>query len=309
MEAAPLPDQEASTVAQAVIDFFVSRFGVPLIIHSDQGRQFESRLFKGMCKTLGMTKTRTTTYHPQSNGMVERFNRTLGQMLHASASRQPTTWDLNLQLVLMAYRSTAHESTGYSPNTMMLGREVALPTHLTLGASPRVSKRPVTWVAALEEELATIHEDARELSGKELLRQKKKYNVLSFHREYSVGEKVFLHTAVRKSGESSKLRDRWLGPFTVKVVLSDVTYCIEDQNRNGQVVHHDRLKPFEPRESDDTSSESEDSEEGPDSRPCLYPCINQPSDPDPEITHPAPYVTERGRTTRQPTRYSDYVLQ
>ena len=78
-----MPNMEASTVATIPIEQVVSRFGVPYIIHSDQGRQFESKVFAEMCKLLQITKTRTTAYHPKSDGMVERFNKTLVTMLSA----------------------------------------------------------------------------------------------------------------------------------------------------------------------------------------------------------------------------------
>ena len=77
MEAYPIPDQQAETVARKLVNEFISRFGVPLEIHSDQGRNFESELFQHVCSELGITKTRTTPYRPSSNGLVERFNRIL----------------------------------------------------------------------------------------------------------------------------------------------------------------------------------------------------------------------------------------
>jgi len=81
VEAYPLPNQEAPTVAEVLVKEYVCRFGVPLLLHSDQGRNFESAVFQGMCQLLGIQKTRTTPYHPQSDGMVERFNRTLEAQL------------------------------------------------------------------------------------------------------------------------------------------------------------------------------------------------------------------------------------
>ena len=77
VEAYPLPNQEAVTVAEALVKNFVCQFGVPLIIHSFQERNFESLVFPEMCRLLGIHKTRTTPLHPQSDGMVERFNRTI----------------------------------------------------------------------------------------------------------------------------------------------------------------------------------------------------------------------------------------
>jgi transposase InsO family protein len=74
VEGYALPNQEAVTVADVLVKEFVCRFGVPLFIHSDQGRNFESAVFGEMCRLLGINKTRTTPLHPQSDGMVERFN-------------------------------------------------------------------------------------------------------------------------------------------------------------------------------------------------------------------------------------------
>lgn len=76
-EAVPLPDQEAITVANALIESVITKFGVPRELHSDQGSNFESNVFKEMCKLLGIQKTRTSPYRPQSDGMVERANQTI----------------------------------------------------------------------------------------------------------------------------------------------------------------------------------------------------------------------------------------
>ena len=80
-ESYPMPNQEAETVANVVVREFISRFGVPRQLHSDQGRNFESKLFQEMCRIMEIDKTRTTPLRPQSDGMVKRFNRTLEAML------------------------------------------------------------------------------------------------------------------------------------------------------------------------------------------------------------------------------------
>ena len=95
-EAFPMPDQESSTVADFLVKEVISPFGVPLLIHSDQGRNFESALFSEICHMLGMKKTRTTPYHPQSDGMVERFNRTLPDQLAKFADYHQTDWDQHI---------------------------------------------------------------------------------------------------------------------------------------------------------------------------------------------------------------------
>ena len=77
MEAYPIPDQQAETVASKLVEEFVCRFGVPTELHSDQGRNFESAVFQEMCNILDIRKIRTTAYNPKSDGLVERYNRTI----------------------------------------------------------------------------------------------------------------------------------------------------------------------------------------------------------------------------------------
>ncbi|PIK62720.1 hypothetical protein BSL78_00299 [Apostichopus japonicus] len=140
-EAYPVPNQEAATVASVVAEQFVARFGVPQIIHTDQGSNFECNLFKELCKLLGIEKTRTTAYRPQSDGLVERFNRTLEQMLSVYVNESQKDWDVHVPLVLMAIHSSPQETTGYSPNLLMLGRETKLPLELMIG-------QPISTVVA-----------------------------------------------------------------------------------------------------------------------------------------------------------------
>ena len=80
-ESFPLPNLEATTVARVLVNEYICRFGVPEQLHTDQGRNFESKLIQEICKLLEIHKTRSSPYHPQSDGLVERFNRTLEAML------------------------------------------------------------------------------------------------------------------------------------------------------------------------------------------------------------------------------------
>ncbi|GFX76989.1 hypothetical protein TNCV_2079561 [Trichonephila clavipes] len=126
-EVYPIPDQEAPTVAEAVVQHWISRYGVPLQLHSDQGRNFVSAVLKGVCELLGIDKTKTTPLHPQSDGMVERFNRTILNNLSLMVSKNQQDWDQKVPLFLLAYRSAVHETTGYSPSQMLFGRNLRLP--------------------------------------------------------------------------------------------------------------------------------------------------------------------------------------
>jgi len=107
-----------------------SRFGLPRQLHSDQGSNFESKLEAGLCLITGINKTRTTPFHPRSDGQTERANRTILQMLRASIDKQPEFWPDRWPALITAYRMTPHSVPGISPNMAMLGREVLLPVSL-----------------------------------------------------------------------------------------------------------------------------------------------------------------------------------
>ena len=104
-EACPLPDKTALAVADAFFQHIVCRFGMPSVIHSDQGREFENKVIPELCLLCGAHKTCTTPYHPESDGLVERFNRTLPMMLAMFAGENRDDWDDLLPAVMMAYRS------------------------------------------------------------------------------------------------------------------------------------------------------------------------------------------------------------
>ena len=99
------------------------RFFTPEQIHSDQGRQFEGQLITEVCKLLNINKTRTTPYHPQCDGLVERFNRPLLNMLATCAKDHPFEWEDYIHKVCMTYNSSKQSSIGYKPFYFMFGRQ------------------------------------------------------------------------------------------------------------------------------------------------------------------------------------------
>lgn len=142
LEAVAVPDQEAPIVCEVLIKGMFSHFGVPTELHSDRGRNFEAQLFMEMCKHLRIHKTRTTPLHPQSDGLVERFNRTLGAQLAVVVAKDQKDWDLQLPLFLMACRSATQETTGWTPALLMFGRELQTPPTLAYGRPPDTPQVP-----------------------------------------------------------------------------------------------------------------------------------------------------------------------
>jgi transposase InsO family protein len=131
-----IPDQTSLTVADKLVTEVICRYGSPKQIHSDMGRQFESGLFTEVCRLLGVHKSRTTPYRPQSDGLVERWNRTLKQTLTILCSENEADWDNYLCYIALAYRSTEHSSTKFTPYMLMFGQEISCPVDLMYGSPP-----------------------------------------------------------------------------------------------------------------------------------------------------------------------------
>ena len=243
-EAFPLPNQEAKTVAEKLVNEVISRYGAPERIHTDQGRNFEAQLFKEMCTLFSIEKTRMTPYHPQSDGMVERMNRTLQDMLAKYVSDHQCDWDVHLPMVMMAYRSSVHSSTQYTPYYLLFGHEVRLPVDVMYGREPHQPEAASEYVRNLRSTLDEAHERAREHLRTAQRRQKDYYDRRVAGQEIKVGDRVYLHVPAMKTGRTKKLHSPWQGPHLVVKKISDVTFRIEDvQNRRKRrVVHFNRLK-------------------------------------------------------------------
>ncbi|CAG2250324.1 unnamed protein product [Mytilus edulis] len=247
-EAIPIPDTEAVTVAKKFVERIVTIFGVPLSIHSDQGSNFESNVFKEMCIILGIHKTRTTPFRPKSDGMVEKSNSTIETMLSAFVSKHQRDWDEYIYLLMLAYRSSEHESLGTSPCSMLFGREVNLPVDLILGR-PETEKSPLylktVYAYELSQKLEVIHKFARNKLKLSSDRMKRNYDVGTKMQTFDAGDPVWLHNPRRVKGLCPKLQNNWEGPYIVVNKLNDVIYRIQKGPKmKPKVVHQDRLKPY-----------------------------------------------------------------
>ncbi|KAK9872576.1 hypothetical protein WA026_018708 [Henosepilachna vigintioctopunctata] len=172
-----LSNQETQTIARTLVDQFISRYGVPLELHSDQGRNFESYVFKKVMEILNIRKTRTTPLHPQSDGMVERFNRTMEQYLSKVVADHQKDWDKHLPVLLMAYRESVHDTIGHTPAKVLFGRELRLPCDLLVGSPEEVRLEVGTYADERRLHLNQIHELVRDKIEASTDRMKTRYDL------------------------------------------------------------------------------------------------------------------------------------
>ena len=243
-EAFALPNHQAETVAEKFVAEFVCRWGMPISIHTDQGREFESKLFKGICDLMGGHKTKTCPYHPQSDGMVERFNRTCITMLSAFVTDHKQDWDLHLPFIMAAYRSSIHESTGFTPMKMMTGQEMNLPIDLMMKEArppPDMGlQTPGQYVTWMRSALQEAYDSAREVLGRAATRQKRAYDQKAVDKKFPRGSWVLRYYP---PVAQHKLHRPWTRPYLV--VDSAQGWTIGIQRTAGGVVrwvHIDDLK-------------------------------------------------------------------
>ena len=189
-EACPLPNKTALAMADAFFQLIVCRFGMPVVIHSDQGREFENNLMQELCLLGGAHKTRATPYHPASDGLVERFNRTLLMMLAMFAGEHCDDWDDLLPAVVMAYRCSVHESTGFSQYRLMFGEDLTLPMDMGLPRRTHdvpdpINNRYALWV---RDALEVAYDQVLRHAGQAVRRQKRLYDKRAVKRVFAVGD-------------------------------------------------------------------------------------------------------------------------
>ena len=242
LEAYPLPNQEASTIARVIATNFVSRHGSPYFIHSDQGPNFESNLFAQVCDLLDIKKTRTTPFHPQSDGQSERMIKTLTTMIAQSCQDQQD-WDVYLDLLVGAYRATPHATTGFSPNFLVYGRELSMPVDIMIGPSPDGAIRCDEHVTKIKERLEYAYELCRKHLKRGAERQARLYSPKVHGNKFNIGDKVWMMEKRRKKGVSPKLQPKWRGPCLVTKVHGSVVVEVQLSAKKSSVLHTDLLKP------------------------------------------------------------------
>lgn len=245
-EAYPVKVHTAPVLARLLVNNFFSRFGTPKRILTDQGPEFESQLFHELCASFGIDKVRCSPYKPSTNGCVERFHRTLNSMLGKVISQNQRDWDEKLQHVMAAYRAAKHESTGFSPNRLIFGRENAAPLDLVLGetfADQEHYHSYDDYVAEIQDRIRKAHILARQCLSSAAERRKNEYDVRVKSSNFVAGQWVWYLYPRRRVNENPKWNRHYQGPFLITAVIPPSDYVIQRTRRSvPQVVHGDKLK-------------------------------------------------------------------
>jgi transposase InsO family protein len=244
-EAIPLSNVSAETVARAFIVNIVTRHGVPNALLTDCGTNFTSKLFKDVCKYLGIQKLQTTPYRPECNGTIERMHRSLKDMLSHYVTDLQDNWDDMLPYVMMAYRSTMHSSTQQTPFYLLHGREMQLPFDDII--TPRRVRYDLddNYASELAQRLHVVFTNVQDQLKLAAERQERQQHPKSSSVKIKVGDTVFLHNKSVKPGLTKAFRKPWVGPYKVLEQLGPVNFKICKVNGKKVInVHSNRLKLY-----------------------------------------------------------------
>ena len=245
-EAFPLPNKEAKTVARVLMEQVFCRHGSPLCLLSDRGLEVDGNVMSEICRLLDIDKMHSTSYHPQTQTACERFHRTLNGMMGKVVSEHQKDWDLWLPYIMAAYRSTQHESTNFTPNFLVLGRETRAGIDLLYGPSENTS--PVSSDDFVDEVITRRREAyhlVREQLGKVAEKGKRYYDLRVRPQRYHVGDKVYFYNPRRYQGKQDKWLRKRSGPFTVVKLLGPVNVVIQKSSRTRPIITHvEKLSPY-----------------------------------------------------------------
>ena len=232
----PMVNQKAPTVAEHFVNEVISKYGAPENVLTDQGTNFLSLLIKNICELFKINQLRTTSYHPQTDGLVERFNRTLCDMLACYVNEEPEKWDKFLPFVTLAYNTTEQATLKQTPFYLFYGREATLPNEYVVSRRYQMTENhnemyKQKWQLALEFARTNLEKAQR--------KQKENYDVNSKLTEYNIGDSVLL----KSPPVTGKFNNRWIGPYIIMRKFSFLNYEIKpvDSNRR-MTVHINRLK-------------------------------------------------------------------
>ena len=248
-EAIPLRNIKTKSVVKALIKFFTF-VGLPKSVQSDQGSNFMSGIFQQVMHELGIKQYRSSAYHPESQGALERFHQTLKNMIRSYCFDTEKDWDEGIHLLLFAVRESVQESLGFSPFELVFGHSVRGPLKLLKEKFLSNDETPLNllqYVSDFRNRLSRACEVARSNLKTSQGKMKARYDNHVIDRKFKPGDKVLALLPI----PGRPLQARYFGPYTIDKKTSDLNYIINTPGRrkNKQMCHVNMLKQYFDRDS------------------------------------------------------------
>jgi deoxyuridine 5'-triphosphate nucleotidohydrolase len=241
--ATTIQNKYAETVAGAVLDSFITKFGCPTRIHSDQGSEFRNNLWTGLMDRLQIKKTETPTYNPHSN-LVERFHRSLNQILRVHMSREDRSWERFVPMACFAYNTKINATTGISPFEAWMGRKAKMPIDLVVPLPDKIYRNQDDYVQEVVRRFNAMFHRIKTNTETTFARNARLY--VGSAAEYKVNDLVWLFSKRKVPGKPLKITDGWTGPYRVVGIPADVILELTPAETAGSTfaAHITRVRPF-----------------------------------------------------------------
>ena len=243
VELFPMTTIRAVDVAEKLMSVFL-RHGIPDTILSDQGSNYQSELLGELYELLDMHKVRTTPYHPQCDGLTERFNRTIQAMLTGYVSDDQKNWDLFLPTLAFAYNTAVHSTTKSSPFELTYGRKPKIPIDLIFSQlDVNLLLSPESYANNVKDNFHKAFDLVIKTRDLNMNRQKVIYDRKVRAAKFELHDLVWLLDTAKKPGKSLKLSRKWVGPYKILSVINKNTIEIQSIKKRSRkvIVNSNRL--------------------------------------------------------------------
>ena len=239
----PIRNKEATTTAQSIIDHWISQYGCPAALHSDQGTEFKNQVWVELCDRLQIKKTTTPGYSPQSN-LVERWHRVLNAIMRIYLEREDPGWLKVAPLATLAYNTKVHSTTGVSPFEAWYGRRARLPVDLIMQTPDKQYDTADAYIVEAQDRFSQMFKWMR-ANGKATFHRNAKFYSGRFN-TYKPDDLVWVFCSKRVPGKSLKLTDCWQGPWKCVDRVADVLISVVPALQKGRkrTVHITRCAPY-----------------------------------------------------------------
>src|SRR5215211_7012309 len=236
-EARAVADATAESASQFIYEQIICQHGCPQIILSDHETHFNNNMIKNLMEKFKINHLLSTPYHPQTNGLVERFNRTLCESL-AKVSEKENQWDEHIKSVLFGYRTTKQRTTKHTPFYLTYGREATLPIDMTFEEKhEEMDTKEITEKEVKEMILHRTYELINLVEGRKIAlenieksqnQQKERYDAkITKETEFKIGDEVLLKESYKEKQYTGKLSDNWKGPYYIYEVIGKGAYRLK----------------------------------------------------------------------------------
>lgn len=239
----PVADQRAKTVARLLVEEVICSHGAPECLLSDRGANLLSDLIAEVCRLMKVKKVNTSGYHPQTDGLVERFHQTLIQMLSLYVEKHGRDWDHYLSYLLYAYHISTQESVHNSPFFLLYGRDPRQPTDETLACPTTLYVVDTDdYKSGLVHGLSDAWKAAAQCIKTAQRRQKTAYDRYAKTLNYRTGDRVIVHMPHESTGKAAKLAWPFFGPLHILNINMEVR-LVDKPDEPSIFVSLSRVRP------------------------------------------------------------------